>query len=377
MSTPLQESRPVHARTHVGPARSPRPAAGTEAHADVEMFLRLGATTLRDGRLPEDDDFAQIRALSGECARAGMPIEQVLARTHQAMAAAHGLILDRAVAPDFPSSMAQERLLLALSEHSSLVVATAYVASCGMVRAAGEAPTEALTRALLTGGDAEAIARLHGLVVAEQYLVVHVAATSRTPGAGRGIDSALAARFGAPLLLSRSGSHLILLLPGTPAFDDVSDALDHVSGAAGVDIRATAIQTPVGEIPGAAEQVRELSLLAQMGGRAPGLYGMADLALEYQLTRPSAGRNHLLEVLNPLAAAPELLETLKVYIGHEANRRRAAKDLYLHVNTVDYRLKRVAQLTGYDPTRPSGLWTLQAALAARDYLSMTARSEAA
>ncbi|MDG3012935.1 PucR family transcriptional regulator [Rhodococcus sp. D2-41] len=377
MSTPLQESRPVHARTHVGPARSPRPADGTEAHADVELFLRLGATTLREGRLPEGEDFGPIRTLAGDCARAGQPIEQVLARTHQAMAAAHALILDRSVAPDFAASMAQERLLLALSEHASLVVATAYVAGCGAVRSGGEAPTDTLTRALLTGGDAEAIARLHGLVVAEQYLVVQLAATSRTPGAGRGIESALTAQFGSPLLLSRSASHLILLLPGVPMWDEVTEALEFVSGAAGVDIRATAIQARIGEIPAAAEQARELSLLAQMGRRGPGLYGMADLALEYQLTRPSEGRDHLLDVLTPLAAAPELLETLTVYIGHEANRRRAAKDLYLHVNTVDYRLKRVAQMTGHDPTRPSGLWTLQAALAARDYLATTARSEAA
>ncbi|PPJ24859.1 helix-turn-helix domain-containing protein, partial [Nocardia nova] len=38
-----------------------------------------------------------------------------------------------------------------------------------------------------------------------------------------------------------------------------------------------------------------------------------------------------------------------------------------HTNTVDYRLKRIAQLTHLDPTQPSGLWYLRSAPIARTY----------
>lgn len=59
---------------------------------------------------------------------------------------------------------------------------------------------------------------------------------------------------------------------------------------------------------------------------------MADLALEYQLTRPGEGRAHLLDLLAPLAGTPDLLETLDVYVGHDANRRLTARDLACRLN---------------------------------------------
>ena len=47
------------------------------------------------------------------------------------------------------------------------------------------------------------------------------------------------------------------------------------------------------------------------------------------------------------------------------NRRRTARDLHVHTNTVDYRLRRIRDLTGHDPSLPSGRWYLEAALIAR------------
>ncbi|WP_280381795.1 helix-turn-helix domain-containing protein, partial [Nocardia wallacei] len=48
-------------------------------------------------------------------------------------------------------------------------------------------------------------------------------------------------------------------------------------------------------------------------------------------------------------------------------RQRTARLLHVHTNTVDYRLKRIGQLTGFDPTQASGLWYLRSALVARTY----------
>jgi DNA-binding PucR family transcriptional regulator len=39
----------------------------------------------------------------------------------------------------------------------------------------------------------------------------------------------------------------------------------------------------------------------------------------------------------------------------------------VHTNTVDYRLKRIGRLIGVDPTSPSGLLQVRAALVARAY----------
>ncbi|WP_174189768.1 PucR family transcriptional regulator, partial [Nocardia barduliensis] len=82
---------------------------------------------------------------------------------------------------------------------------------------------------------------------------------------------------------------------------------------------------------------------------------------------PGPAREHLGSLLDPLDEHPELLETLQVHIAHNLNRGRTARLLHVHTNTVDYRLKRIAQLTGFDPTMASGLWHLRSALVARTY----------
>ncbi|WP_348537137.1 PucR family transcriptional regulator [Nocardia carnea] len=94
---------------------------------------------------------------------------------------------------------------------------------------------------------------------------------------------------------------------------------------------------------------------------------MADLAVEYQITRPGPARRRLAKSLDPLLPQPELLETLSTHLAYERNRQRTARALYVHANTVDYRLRRIARLTGLDPADSEGLWHLQAAMIANAY----------
>jgi DNA-binding PucR family transcriptional regulator len=63
------------------------------------------------------------------------------------------------------------------------------------------------------------------------------------------------------------------------------------------------------------------------------------------------------------AAGGEVLETVRVVLGTGGNLEASARALFVHTNTVRYRLKRAAELTGYSATDPRGAWTLQLALA--------------
>ncbi|MFD0566346.1 helix-turn-helix domain-containing protein [Kitasatospora saccharophila] len=69
---------------------------------------------------------------------------------------------------------------------------------------------------------------------------------------------------------------------------------------------------------------------------------------------------------HPLAARPELLDTLRTFLTCGLDRRRTAATLQVHPNTVDYRLRRTADLTGLDAVRGPDLLTLRAALAAHE-----------
>ena len=60
--------------------------------------------------------------------------------------------------------------------------------------------------------------------------------------------------------------------------------------------------------------------------------------------------------------AGDLLATLTAYLDASGSIEGAARALFVHANTVRYRLGRVAQLTGFAPTDPRGAFALRVAL---------------
>jgi DNA-binding PucR family transcriptional regulator len=62
-------------------------------------------------------------------------------------------------------------------------------------------------------------------------------------------------------------------------------------------------------------------------------------------------------------AGGEVLETVRAVLASGGNLEATARSLFVHPNTVRYRLRRAADLTGFSATDPRGAWTLQVALA--------------
>jgi DNA-binding PucR family transcriptional regulator len=62
-------------------------------------------------------------------------------------------------------------------------------------------------------------------------------------------------------------------------------------------------------------------------------------------------------------AGGEVLETVRAVLTSGGNLEATARAIFVHPNTVRYRLKRAADLTGLSATDPRGSWTLQVALA--------------
>ncbi|HRW18336.1 MAG TPA: helix-turn-helix domain-containing protein [Dermatophilaceae bacterium] len=75
-----------------------------------------------------------------------------------------------------------------------------------------------------------------------------------------------------------------------------------------------------------------------------------------------ARRQLVARIVTPLAASPELAETAAAYLdagGIEA----AARRVFVHANTVRYRLARIAELTGYEVTTTRDGYAVRLALA--------------
>jgi DNA-binding PucR family transcriptional regulator len=97
---------------------------------------------------------------------------------------------------------------------------------------------------------------------------------------------------------------------------------------------------------------------------APRPVSSRDLLPERALSGDGHARRHLVdEVYLPLVAAPgTLLETLAAWFEHGSSVEGTARALFVHPNTVRYRLRQVAEVTGWTPTRPRDAFTLQIAL---------------
>lgn len=98
---------------------------------------------------------------------------------------------------------------------------------------------------------------------------------------------------------------------------------------------------------------------------APRPVAANELLPERVLVGDPAARTQLVtRAYAPLAASTgALLETLEAYLGTGRSLEAAARTLYVHPNTVRYRLRRVAGVTGWDPLDARDCYVLQTALA--------------
>ncbi|WP_101384984.1 helix-turn-helix domain-containing protein [Kitasatospora sp. GP30] len=90
-----------------------------------------------------------------------------------------------------------------------------------------------------------------------------------------------------------------------------------------------------------------------------------DLLPERALAGDQVARRQLVEeIYTPLdEAGSALLETLSVYLEQASSLEGAARMLFVHPNTVRYRLRRVTDVTGYAPSDVRSAFTLRIALA--------------
>lgn len=120
----------------------------------------------------------------------------------------------------------------------------------------------------------------------------------------------------------------------------------------------------VDRVPAGRVEAVDVVAAALAARRRPGCYLLGDVALEYAvLTQPSVA-GLLAAKIEPVARIPVLLTTLRALLAADGNRSRAATDLVIHRSTLDYRLRRIEQLTGHDPASARRLQVLGAALTA-------------
>lgn len=89
-----------------------------------------------------------------------------------------------------------------------------------------------------------------------------------------------------------------------------------------------------------------------------------DLLAERSLAGDMLAKQTLIETIyRPLANnSPELLETLATYLDTGRSLESTARELFVHPNTVRYRLKRISEIIGWDATGSREAFVLQVAM---------------
>ncbi|MEV0588856.1 helix-turn-helix domain-containing protein [Nonomuraea sp. NPDC050310] len=323
----------------------------------VEENLVALAEALRERRVPADVGGRVVEtAVRG--AEQGMPPSALIDAYHLAFAETWRAMTAQARPEELADVLECSRLIMAYTRRVSEVVTDAYFEEAHRRSAEERDERHRLLSALLNG------VRVDGL--APGYTVVSlaiedgpaVATRRRTHRMERELES-----FAAGALFDHGGS--IALLPWSGPWAQLEALMVRLAEAARTPVAAAAAHAAPEEVPAQVRQTREVLEVVGWFGLGPGLYRLADVLLEYQLTRPTAASAELAALLDPLEPHPDLLRTLRTHLRHGRSRRVTAERLHLHPNTVDYRLRRVAALTGLDPADDAHVQRLGAALAAR------------
>lgn len=98
--------------------------------------------------------------------------------------------------------------------------------------------------------------------------------------------------------------------------------------------------------------------------KAPRPIGADDLLAERALAGDMLAKNTLIErIYRPLLNnSAELLETLSTYLESGRSLESTARELFVHPNTVRYRLKRISEIIGWDATGAREAFVLQVAM---------------
>lgn len=171
-----------------------------------------------------------------------------------------------------------------------------------------------------------------------------------------------AGRFAEDALVGIQGDRLILILGGVQDRDTAYLKLSELFAPGAVVYGPEA--GSLLEASSSAQAAFAGLTAARAWPSAPRPVAADDLLPERVVSGDDAARRSLIKnIYRPLLAASNgLVETLGTYLELGHSLEATARELFVHANTVRYRLKRVCDVTGWDPLLPREAFVLQTAL---------------
>ena len=322
---------------------------------NVELFFRW----IIDGDEPTDGDLQLFRDSARNRATEGMQLEDLL-QAYRAGGQIAFKVLEDAARPDEQSALLLcARMLMKYVDRVSAAVGQTYLDERQALVSEEERRLRELLDCLLDERPVPAplreLAERIGFPLGDSYRAFALAVPGGSARRHAQIAASLRARG---TLALTEGQRVVGLVPPERATDTLRDSGTLLAGS---EVR------PLSEL---GEIVEELRLVADFGARLgrTGEVRPDDYLPELLLARvPRVAQMVRRRVLGPLEAyaerrTSELVETLDAFVRCGLDRRRAAAEIHVHPNTLDYRLRRIVELTGLDLRRPEDLTLVVLAL---------------
>ena len=348
----------------------------------ISGFL-YGLDLITEGRRVTRADAATfVLPVAERHAEDGIPLPFLFTALHAGIRKLWEIVLESASEGDSETIAALGMYLADFTGTISVLMTEVYQDSDFALRATARHQLSALCAGLIDGEPgSDVLAKQVGIKLSDHYdvLVIRVDAdeprtTHETLAARRRLRLANQVFYGrgAGEILNTFDGHTGAILLPSPIVEPRDDAAMDAHLRALVDALSDRLDVAIyaayhpgatlGTIPAAVSEADEITRLARQLNREPGIYQLADVLFEYQSTRPGPARDLLARHIAPLRDHPGLLQALQAHLRHGADRKAAAAELFIHPNTLTYRLRRVQDITGADPTDPHQSRLLAAAM---------------
>ena len=324
---------------------------------NLELFF--GALT--DGRPVTADELRPFQDSARRRATEGLPLEDLLSAYRLGGRLGWETLVAAATPEEQNALLPCVARLMEYVDRVSDAVTAAYHEERRHLVSDEERRLRALMDALLAGAtlddDLRNLAQSLGLELVDRYRPFAIALSNGPPHAQSQLAAAL--RQQGRLALSDNG-RLVGIAPASadpPPVD--SDGIVVFGEPARPGTLGAALEDAL--------------LLLELSGRAQvtGVVAVREHLPELLLARsPQLAATLERCALGPLEEYAErrsadLLDTLEVFMRSDLDRRTAAEQLHVHPNTLDYRLRRVEELTGLSVSRPDDLALVSLALKQR------------
>jgi hypothetical protein len=257
--------------------------------------------------------------------------------------------------------------ILRFGREIAFAAATVY-AGAAETRGAWDARQEALVVDAVVRGETD-----HALVSRASALGWDAAAALRVvvgspasgPREGPGTLRREAGRAGRSVLVGVQGSRQVVLVSEPTVAAGVASGAVPERLAMGFGPGPVVVGPVALDLARAHASARDaLSALRAAPGwpAAPRPVAADDLLPERALAGDAVARARLVAAIAPLAANDELRTTLAVYLEGGGSIESCARALFVHPNTVRYRLRRVSEITALEPADPRDALVLRTAV---------------